>query len=391
MGNEKALLLSSLPFWKLKREARRLAYQAMAVPGALVSRFLSTYFYDHVLARKARVTDGDVPIHTRVAIYLIFPRHGLLGSHKEALEYLLGCGYAPLLISNFPLSDLDRTELTKHCWKIIERPNYGYDFGGYRDGILLLQEHLGRLEKLAILNDSTWFPIPGSQSWLKRAEDLNMPFVGAASNYGLDRVNVADYLSIRWRYSAEHKNFHYCSYALLISQPLLGAPSFRRYWKRLWISGSKGRTVRRGEIGLTQWVIRHGYAHDVTLALKHLDTELAYLPDERIRLILKRLIIPEDPRLLDTKKAVVAMADEGAADWRQCAEKFILTAVARQGVSYALPEYMLKELGFQFLKKSPTWLNRESSDTTLEIALDLEGRFADTIVSEIKALRLRLT
>jgi hypothetical protein len=159
----------------------------------------------------------------------------------------------------------------------------------------------------------------------------------------------------------------------------------------LWISGSKGRTVRRGEIGLTQWVIRHGYAHEVTLALKHLDTELAYLPDERIRLILKRLIIPEDPRLLDTKRVVLAKAAQDAADWRQHAENFILTAVARQGVSYALPEYTLKELGFQFLKKSPTWLNRESSDTTLEIASELEGPFAETIISEIETLRLRLT
>ncbi|KQZ31091.1 hypothetical protein ASD50_16335 [Mesorhizobium sp. Root552] len=388
---KKALLLSSLPFWKLKREIRRLLHQAMAVPGALMSRFFSTYFYDLVLARNSRISDGDVPLDARVAIYLVFPQHGLLGSHKEALRYLISCGYAPLVISNLPLSEPDRHELSQHCWKIIERPNYGYDFGGYRDGILFLREHLGRLEKLAILNDSTWFPIPGSQSWLKRAEDLNMPFVGAASNYGLDRVNVADYLSIRWRYSAEHKNFHYCSYALLISQPLLSAPSFQRYWKQLWISGSKGRTVRRGEIGLTQWVIRNGYAHDVTLSLNHLNTELAYLPDERVRLILERLIIPEDPRLLAIKKVVVAKATQAAADWRQHAENFILTAVARQGVSYALPEYTLNELGFQFLKKSPTWLNRESSDTTLEIASSLEGPFAETIVSEIKALRLKLT
>lgn len=384
-------MLSSLPFWKLKREIKRLVHQAMAVPGTLISRFFSTYFYDLVLARNSRISDGNVPVDARVAIYLIFPQQGLLGSHKEALRYLVSCGYAPLVISNLPLSDPDRHELSQHCWKIIERPNYGYDFGGYRDGILFLREHLGRLEKLAILNDSTWFPIPGSQSWLKRAEDLNMPFVGAASNYGLDRVNAADYLSIRWRYSAEHKNFHYCSYALLISQPLLSAPSFQRYWKQLWISGSKGRTVRRGEIGLTQWVIRNGYAHDVTLSLNHLNTELAYLPDERVRLILERLIIPEDPRLLAIKKVVVAKATQATADWRQHAENFILTAVARQGVSYALPEYTLKEPGFQFLKKSPTWLNRESSDTTLEIASGLDGPFAETIVSEIKALRLRLT
>lgn len=387
---KKAPLLSPLPLWKLKREIMRVVHQATAAPGVLTSRLFSTYFYDRVLAKKARIYDGEVPVDRRVAIYLIFPQKGLLGSHKEALKHLLGCGYAPLVISNLPLGDLDRKELAKHCWKMIERPNYGYDFGGYRDGILLLQNHLPSLDKLAIVNDSTWFPVPGSDSWLERAEKLNVPFVGAASNYGLDRVNVADYLSIRWRYSAEHKNFHYCSYALLISQPLLGAPPFLGYWKRLWISDSKVRTVKRGEIGLTQWVIRHGYAHDVTLALKHLDTELAYLPDERIRLILKRLIIPEDPRLLDTKRVVLAKAAQGATDWRQHAENFILTAVARQGVSYALPEYTLKELGFQFLKKSPTWLNRESSDTTLEIASELESPFAETIVSEIETLRLRL-
>jgi hypothetical protein len=98
------------------------------------------------------------------------------------------------------------------------------------------------------------------------------------------------------------------------------------------------------------------------------------------------LIVPEDPRLLEAKHAVLRKVNAGAEGWRALAEKMILTAVARQGVSYALADYTTKERGFPFLKKSPVWLNPETSAITLQIARDLAGPFADQIVAEIDSL-----
>jgi lipopolysaccharide biosynthesis protein len=292
-------------------------------------------------------------------------------------------------VSNLPIKEGDRAVALQHCWRLIERANYGYDFGGYRDGILSLRGQLGDLTALALLNDSTWFPLPGGRDWLAEAESLHVAFAGAASNFGAARVPVSDYQRIAWRYSSDHKNFHHCSFALLLSQPALGDPRLLEFWQSFRLSRDKKRTVRRGEIGLTQWMIRHGYSHADTLDIAALDADLKDLPEARIVEILNRLIIPEDERLFAAKHSVLEDADLKTEGWRDRAEGFILTAVARQGISYALAEFITKERKFPFLKKSPVWLNPEASDITLQLALDLKGEFADTVVSEIKALRKR--
>jgi hypothetical protein len=374
------------PPWKIGREAKRVVRQAAGLIPFTVSYFLATPYYDLILSRNIKRFAGELKSQKRVAIYLIFPSRGLLPSHLHGLDYLKQSGFAPLVVSNLPLTDDDRQMLLGNCWQLIERPNYGYDFGGYRDAILSLADTISDLSELALLNDSTWFPLPASRDWLQEARNLSLDFVGAASNYGADRVEIADFDTIEWRYSSTHKNFHHCSFALLISNRILRDRAFLRFWKRFRLSHNKKRTVRRGEIGLTQWVKTHGYAHGDTLDIARLDQELRALDNNRIRSVLERLIVPEDPRLLEAKHAVLRKVNAGAEGWRALAEKMILTAVARQGVSYALADYTTKERGFPFLKKSPVWLNPETSAITLQIARDLAGPFADQIVAEIDSL-----
>lgn len=334
-----------------------------------------------------RIAEGGLAGCRRVAIYLVFPSDGLQPSHFSALRYIASSGYAPLVVSNLPLSEGDRAVMLPHCWRLIERPNYGYDFGGYRDGVLFLEDQLAELDKLALLNDSAWFPLPGGEDWLKQAEALDVDFAGAASNYGIGRVQAIDYETIEWRYVPSHKNFHHCSFALLIGRSILGDAGFKRYWRGFRLSRDKKRTVRRGEIGLTQWVIKRGYSHADTLDITSLDDELRALSDDRITEVLDRLIIPEDARLRGLKHGVREAAQNRLPGWRERTEKIILTSVARQGVSYVLTEFTTKERRFPFLKKSPVWLSSETSDITLAIAEDLSGPLGAEITSEIGWLR----
>ena len=90
----------------------------------------------------------------KVAIYLIFPTSGVQESHLSAIEYIASSGYSPLVVSNLFLGDSDRQEVRSRCWQLIERPNYGFDFGGYRDGVLQLASSLHELTRLVIVNDS---------------------------------------------------------------------------------------------------------------------------------------------------------------------------------------------------------------------------------------------
>lgn len=373
---------NQLPFWKVGRELRRFVRQSRAAPGALASYLFAAKYYDLALAGKIRRTLGEVPASTKVAVYLIYPNHGLQASHLRSLGYLASKGYAPVVVSNLALDAADRDRLLPLCHLCIERPNFGYDFGGYRDGVLAVADTISTLDRLLLINDSTWFALPGRHDWLDEAEALNVDLAAAASNFGIPRVDPAQFQSIEWNYRTTHRNFHFCSFALLFGNRVLADPDFLRFWRNFPLTNRKNRTVRRGEIGLSKWILSRDFTHGVTCDLTRLDAELAALDDARLREIADNLIVPEDRRMLEVKHAALQ-----GAPGRQDLIRLILTGVARQGSSYALADFTINECGFPFLKKSPVWLSRESSDITLRLAANLPGDAGAEILAEAQALR----
>lgn len=364
--------------WRLKR--------ALALPPKLIGRLFATSYYDLVLAKQARTQMGAVAWTPRAAIYLIFPRTGLLASHLVALRYLVRKGCAPVVVSNLPLSEEHRRTVLAHCHKLIERPNFGYDFGGYRDGVLSLAADFDRLEFLALLNDSCWFPLPGTSDWLDDARALNVDFAGAASNYGITPQRPGTYVYPEWTYAPDNPDFHYCSFALLMSERLLRDPAFRRFWSSFNLTNDKKEVVQRGEIGLSRWVIENGYAHASTLDIARFDDDLERLSVARIHEIALELIIPEEHELRHEKAKLLARFD-GSDAWRGEAVRFILLTVAQTGASYAIPEFAVRDKGYPFLKKSPLWLDRDAAESTLRIARSLGGADGDVILAEAKQLR----
>jgi hypothetical protein len=364
--------------WRLKR--------ALAFPPKLIGRLFATSYYDLVLSRHRRTHQGAVAWQPRAVIFLIFPRTGLLRSHLTTLRYFVHKGFAPVVVANLPLSEDDRHAVIPHCHKLIERPNFGYDFGGYRDGVLSLIGDFDRLEFIALLNDSCWFPLPGSSDWVDDALALNVDFAGAASNYGIARQRPGHYDFTRWTYSPDNAGFHYCSFALLISQTLFRDRAFQRFWTGFNLSNDKREVIQRGEVGLSQWVISNGFSHASTLDIAHFDADLELFSLERIREIAQDLIIPEERELREAKTELLDRFD-GSEAWRKEAILFILLAVAQTGASYALPEFAVRDKSYQFLKKSPLWLDRDSAESTLRIARRLEGDDAVVILEEAILLR----
>jgi hypothetical protein len=369
-----------LPLWKLRREVRRLGGQIRQWPGDLINFLFATRHYDARVAGSVRRYEGCRPASSRVVIFLIFPSRGLLASHLRTLAYFCRKGYAPLVVTNVPLTESDRGRLLEHCWSCMERPNFGYDFGGYRDAVLSLADELPTLERLVLINDSTWFPLPGGHDWLDEVEALGVDFAGAASNFGTPRPEIEDFRSIRWTYSPNHRNFHYCSFALCLRPAVLRHPRFLDFWRRLRLTDKKKRTVRRGEIGFTQWALAEGLSHGATLDVTALDRDLELLTDARLLEIARGLIIPEQPKLQTLWRQIVAEAEPRRPDLI----KLILLAVSRQGSSYALAAYATRERGFPFLKKSPVWLNPDSCANTLRL-LERMNDTAD-MLAEARAL-----
>jgi len=373
-----------IPAWKLRRELKRLVRKATFLPLSLLAIPLSTPYYDFIVSRKRTTSPGHVPERDKIAIYVIFPHKGLARSHLKAIEHIAAKGYAPLVVSNLPLGDAEREEVLARCWRLIERPNYGYDFGGYRDGVLSIADRLGRLKRLVLLNDSCWFPLPGSDDWLGKAEALDADYVGAASSYAVVSPDPDDVDRMVWNFDTERKDFHYCSFALSMSGRVTADPKFLDFWKRFILSNVKARVVRRGEMGLTRWAVRHGFSHASVYDARRLDEEFRAMPEEDLLRLVERLVMIGDPRPYAKRRDILREMKANGID-RNRLEKFALLVVARLGMSYVLADHLIARRGFPFLKKSPIWIDDDSSRRYLEIIDKLEPE-ADYIHAEAREL-----
>lgn len=383
-----------IPAWKIWREFRRLLLQLGRLPKSVVYDPLRRAYYELVERKRIFLRDGEVRETTKIAIYLIFPRTGVLDSHLAALDYMVSTGYSPLVVSNVSLSESDRKIIQTHAWRLMERPNFGYDFGGYRDAILEIQGQLVGLDRLLILNDSAWFPLPGSDDWIKAAENSGLDFAAACSHATaylmkksrkrtLGGTGLPDYETFEWDYRFKgNRRFHYASFALSLGPKALRHPGFLRYWKKLRLTNSKPRTVRRGEMGLTAWAIRSGLRHGESLDVPNLPNQLGSLDDEMLRHVAETTVSPEDKRV----SRAVAHALRAKNLPREDLIRLILFVVARQGISYAIPNFLVPR-GFAFLKKSPVWLDKRTSDITLEVIGGLEGALKDAIMREAIEIR----
>lgn len=372
------------PAWKIKREARRLVGQAAGLPMELARSVFFRRWYDLVTSKSVRRTIGSIDDAPEMAVYVIYPSNGLQQSHIYALDEMRAQQIAPLVVSNLPLREEERETLAARCNLILERPNVGYDFGGYRDGILELASKLAGLDRLWILNDSCWM-VPQPTSWFEDARRMGVDFVGAASNYGLPRPPVDRLQDVGWTYSASHRNYHHASFALGIAQAVLRNPSFLRFWSKLDIRDSKKQTVRRGEIGLTQWVLGAGYSHGSTSREDSLKASLQDHDDAALDRIAAEIVVLADPRLWALRD-VAFRHDRSSPEGRRERLNYVLTAIARQGSAYALAGYNL-DRGFQFLKKSPMWLSENSARTMTTIIGRIGGPVGDVIRAEAAALK----
>lgn len=382
--------MSKIPFWKIKREVHRLRRGSRDMAADLVRKLYFRRYYDLVTRKEIRRTVGMLPLGREVALYLIFPASGVLASHLFMLTELRRAGISPIVVSNLPLSVEDRDKLRHNAARIIERPNIGYDFGGYRDGVLEIADNLPALERVWLVNDSVWL-VPQPVSWFDQARAMDKDFVAATSSFsilrktilGPRRFDISNYREITWKHEPNNRNFHYASYALCFNQAILRDPGFLAYWKKLDIRNDKKRTVRRGEIGLTQWIVTHGYTHAATHEIDGLDKELAALSNAEIDRIARELVIFRETKL-EALKPKVLLTDSDTEMGRAERIGLILTAVARHGSAYALFGYNLRNHKFSFLKKSPLRLSADGPDQLLDIVEGLPGEDCMNIAREAR-------
>lgn len=234
--------------------------QVRQLPWFLVSPILRA-IHDGRKHRYIRLTEGARPLTGEIAVLLIFQPKGLLESTLHTLDHLHAKGVSALVVSNAPIAEPDLWRLQAHAWLVMERPNYGYDFGGYRDAILHILDRGLTPSRLFVLNDSIWFPLGPDSDLIDHTRASGDDLYGFVLND---------------RYEAVHRK-HIQSYFFSFGGRLVAHPDFRRYWRKLFVTNNKNLVIRRCEIPMTHAFrsrghsvgYRHTYA-DVRAALKTL-------------------------------------------------------------------------------------------------------------------------
>lgn len=375
----------SLLIGKIEREVVRIVTRTWQLPLYIVQRAFFTLYYDIFMRRRVKVHGGSQSPGKKVAVYVIYPKEGVKPSHLASLKYLIGAGYSPLLVSNLELDDAPRSELLRWSWLLIERPNIGYDFGGYREAILKLNVEGREVERLALFNDSCWFPIPANSSWLAKAELTGKDLVGSVSNRFIHPRLARTMKELLWSYNEGTRGFHYCSFALLLSGRVTQDPRFVEFWRRYPLLGSKRHVVRHGEVGLTKWIMRRGYTHGSTVKIQHLDEELESMTCRGLQKVLRNMVSPLRTELVQLKHELLEEYED-CETWRNKVIPFMLFLAYRGPSCYSLPDHLIRVHDFGFLKKATARSNEDALCVLRELAQRHKGQCGFDLQLELEEL-----
>ena len=106
-----------------------------------------------------KIEDGDLPLLNNVVVLLVYQPRGLSASLFHTLANIESEGFSAFVVLNSPINDADFQQLKEMCALTMKRPNFGYDFGGYRDAILHLAASTYNIDSITCMNDSIWFPV----------------------------------------------------------------------------------------------------------------------------------------------------------------------------------------------------------------------------------------
>jgi hypothetical protein len=345
--------------WKIKREILRVFDRASF---SFISKMAPARRRAHD-ARKpqhSRYTAGQVTVGTKIALYLLYQPQGLLKSSVDTCRHFAAKGFSVFIVSNAPLSDADRATLSTVSFGVLERENFGYDFGGYRDGILHLLDTGVAMDKLLIMNDSVWFPTFADEDFLDHILASDTDFYGAV-------------LSQRKAHMDER---HLQSYAVAFNKKLLESTDFARFWRELSLSSNREWTIRHCEVRLTLDLHRLGYSFGARWGFESLAAVLDQLSYPQLQDML-HLEADLEPR---RRKAVAALtANYGAVTWREDVKAYVDSRKFRNQMMLLHPEVM-SVMNFPFAKKS---LTQNYAHFRPVYARVLKDRCDPTILQEI--------
>ncbi|MFA9232122.1 MAG: rhamnan synthesis F family protein [Microgenomates group bacterium] len=341
-----------IPGWKIRRELGRIVEQVRNIPAQLLEPYHRAR-YDRQRWTRITTRSGAQPQTAKVCLFLIYQPGALPPSIVATCAFLSRHGYCVIVVANGGLPPGAAGLLHDHVWQVLERPNLGYDFGGYQDGVKYLNRCGVVPDRLLILNDSIWFPLDCSTDVVQQLESSPHDLCGLmlhspARNDEPSRDAREE--GHRRQMAVRKKAEHIESYVFAVQRAIFLSDAFQSFWERYAWSSSKSLTIKRGEVGFSRHMARHGKTVGA-ISSRHLFVErLAGRDDGFLR---KTLVYAaySDPDLAAERQRLLA-ADQ-TAEWRAMALDHMACTVRRRRFNASFSWATEEMFHTSFVKKHP--------------------------------------
>lgn len=235
--------MPKLSVWKIKRELDRMFQQFRAFcmrPIYLVKQSA----HDRTKEKHTTITPGHLPLCSAVVIFVIYQPNGLSRSVFHTLKHIISEGFSPFVVLNSPITGREFDELRAQSAMVMERPNFGYDFGGYRDAMMYISALEHKLDCVGFLNDSIWYPVFDSCDHLKLMKALDGDLIGYSCSKTFEPLTKQ----------------HLDSYFFMFKgSKFLRSKQVTDFWTSLRVASNRYFTIRNSEMKMTKYFSDLGF------------------------------------------------------------------------------------------------------------------------------------
>jgi hypothetical protein len=202
---------------------------------------------------------------TRIALYVHYSATGRISEMvRYQLELLAQAGFSIVFISMAEgIPDADWQAVRALVALAVQRPNFGLDFGAWRDLLPEVRRRWSVPHELLLVNDSVLGPIHPLQPVIEAMR------AGGDGLFGLTESLQTDP--------------HLQSY-MLLARGVAAVEDLMRFVQQLHVSSSKWMLVRMGEVRLSRWMRRRGHRVAALFGYDRLVRATLANPTERKRL-----------------------------------------------------------------------------------------------------------
>lgn len=356
--------MSMIPKWKIVREAQRIREQLKAFLMKPVY-WQQQRSFDRNRDTRIVVQSGSLTIGTNVVVLLVYQPNGIADSLFHTLRHLRSEDFSTLIVLNSSVSDSEFEQLKAHCALIMKRPNFGYDFGGYRDAILHLTAQQYELNSITCINDSIWFPVFQDCDHLMRMLDTPGDLVG----YSFAKSHP------------QRQNAHVQSYFFMFKGgAFLNSTEFQHYWSNMKVSNSRYMTIRSSEMKMTRYFESQNFKIGWLFSADDMKTYYQSCADEEVTAAVAYL------KAIGHHSAAL-FKDIPAGDiasTRQTLISGLESGKLSRNVIGSEPGMLFQGIGFAAMKKSKSYNYQMQRKITVD--RDICTQFEPAVNSEVTAM-----